>query len=120
MGKGIQTLSEACRACDVLHELGRPNLKHVFVTSLDLPGMEDQVSMLLSSLTTSVTTSSAGSSSSSSSSTRKWLLSLPKIGADTQYKGGFTGSGDLTAALLLAHSQDCFDQNVDLTGALEK
>mmetsp|Transcript_49233 Transcript_49233/g.147061 ORF Transcript_49233/g.147061 Transcript_49233/m.147061 type:complete len:522 (+) Transcript_49233:86-1651(+) len=79
----IASLAEAAEACDVLHGMG-PNT--VVITTLDVPDATrdgESIAALLSQ---------AGG--------RKWLLRVPFIAG-----GPFTGTGDLTAAMILAWTQ---------------
>ena len=77
--KKINNVQDAVQACDLLHSKGP---KVVVLTTLDVPDATkgENVAMLLSC---------AGQ--------RKWLLRVPWIGG-----GPFTGTGDLTAAMILA------------------
>lgn len=79
----IGSLKEASEACDALHRMGPPT---VILTTLDVPDATqggESVALLLSQ--------ACG---------RKWLLRLPFIDG-----GPFTGTGDLTAAMILAWTQ---------------
>jgi len=81
----INNLSEAAAVCDLLHSHGPET---IVITSMDTPDATVEgefVAMLLSQ---------AGRS--------KWLLRLPFIAG-----GPFTGTGDLTAAMILAWTQLC-------------
>jgi len=83
VGSTIGSLDDATRACDVLHHMGPST---VVITTLDVPDATlggQRVALLLSE---------AGR--------RKWLLRVPLIEG-----GPFTGTGDLTAAMLLAWTQ---------------
>jgi len=76
----ITSVAEAAAACDALHSLG---VATVFLTTLDVPDATkggEFVYMMLSE-----------------PGRDKWLLQLPRIGG-----GPFTGTGDLTTAMLLA------------------
>lgn len=82
-GGKIRSLAEACAACDALHARGP---RTVIMTSLDaLEGEEAQSEFL------TVLLSEAGR--------LKWQLQAPLVG------GHFTGTGDLTAAMILAWTQ---------------
>lgn len=79
----IGNLLEAAAACDALHAHG---IRTVVLTTLDTPDATcggEAVAMLLSEV-----------------SRLKWLLQLPFITG-----GPFTGTGDLTAAMILAWTQ---------------
>eukprot|EP00392_Amoebophrya_sp_AT5.2_P003046 g3051.t1 len=86
----ITTLEDACRCVDLLHSLGP---QHVFVTSLDI--FEGYVTMLYSKSGPPVSQTAEGGTAKGSA---------------------FTGTGDLTAALFLAHS---FDNPCELPYAME-
>lgn len=92
--KKTTNIQEAVQACNLLHSKGP---KVVVLTTLDVPDATkgDNVAMLLSC---------AGQ--------RKWLLRVPHIGG-----GPFTGTGDLTAAMILAWTHMMPDE---LPLALEK
>lgn len=82
--KTISSIEDAVDVCDVLHKQG-PKL--VCVTTLDVSDVTEggqYVGMMLSE---------AGK--------EKWLLQLPRV------QGRFAGTGDLTAAMLLAWTQLC-------------
>eukprot|EP00929_Paragymnodinium_shiwhaense_P037414 TRINITY_DN19941_c0_g1_i1.p1 TRINITY_DN19941_c0_g1~~TRINITY_DN19941_c0_g1_i1.p1 ORF type:complete len:492 (-),score=113.40 TRINITY_DN19941_c0_g1_i1:226-1701(-) len=74
----ITTLEDACEAVDKLHSFG-PSV--VCMTTVDACASDREVAMLLSE----------------KGRRPKWLLKLPRIQG-----GPFTGTGDLTAAMLLA------------------
>ena len=78
----ISSIDEAAAACDKLHSMGP---KIVVLTTLDVPEATragQDVAMMLSF---------AG---------QKWMLQLPRLEG-----GPFTGTGDLTAAMILAWTQ---------------
>lgn len=89
----LSTLEQVCEAADDLHQMGPPV---VCITTVDACSSEDHVAMLLSQ----------------KDKQPKWLLMLPRING-----GPFTGTGDLTAAMLLAWSEQHRDE---LPTALEK
>jgi len=78
----ITGIDDAAAACDKLHQMGP---KIVVLTTLDVPEATREgqdVAMMLSF------------------SGRKWMLRLPRVEG-----GPFTGTGDLTAAMILAWTQ---------------
>lgn len=75
----IRSLEDALSAVDALHALG-PEV--VVITTVDCCASEEEVAMLLSTR----------------GQRAKWLLRLPRVA------GHFVGTGDLTAAMLLAWS----------------
>lgn len=80
----IRSVEDAADVCDTLHRLGP---KTVVLTTLDVPDSTsdgDCVAMMLSE----------------AEGKAKYLLQLPRIGG-----GPFTGTGDLTAAMILAWTQ---------------
>lgn len=81
-GRSILSEAEARSACEALHERG-PHT--VVITSIALPGRDDELLML--------------ASRRDGAASRQWALRLPRLRQD------FTGTGDLTAALLLAWMQ---------------
>jgi pyridoxine kinase len=80
-GIEIKTMEDAKRACHQLHEMG-PSL--VFITSMELG--TDTMAIL------------ASERSAHTSTTTAWRIDCPIL------PGHFTGTGDLCAALLLAHT----------------
>lgn len=76
----IHSLADAASVCDALHALGPPT---VVLTTLDMPDATNDGAMVAMML------SEVGGS--------KWLLQLPRIEG-----GPFTGTGDLSAAMILA------------------
>lgn len=80
-GIKINTMEDAKRACDQLHKMG-PSL--VFITSMELG--TDSMTILASERSTATSTIMA------------WRIDCPIL------PGHFTGTGDLCAALLLAHT----------------
>ena len=87
-GIDIRTLADARKACDKLHKMG-PSL--VFITSMVFPednisaGEDKSISILASKRT------------KDGKSDEVWRIDCPMI------PGSFTGTGDLTASLLLGH-----------------
>jgi len=79
----IRTMAEAAAVCDKLHRLG-PRM--IVLTTLDTPDATKNGEVYAMML------SEAGR--------QKWLLQLPRIEG-----GPFTGTGDLTASMLLAWTQ---------------
>lgn len=96
-GREVGTLAEACAACDALHALGPAT---VVITSMDLP--EDGGTHL--TLVGSTTLPQAAGRP------QRFQLRVPKL------PGYFTGTGDLTAAMLLAR---CAQQPDCLASACE-
>ena len=82
----IETLDDAKRACDALHNMG-PSL--VFITSMILDG--ETMTILASERVRRADTTTT-------TTTNAWRIDCPILPLD------FTGTGDLCAALLLAHS----------------
>lgn len=99
----IHTLSDAKRACDILHDLG-PSL--VFVTSLQLnedtmdSKKEEEKLTILASYRKELLKTDEGENNDNKKEKKyqheMWRIDSPKI------NGRFTGTGDLCAALLLA------------------
>lgn len=87
-GIAIKTMADAKRACRELHEMG-PSL--VFITSMELMlGSDDDDSSSMAIL--------ASERSADGTATAAWKIDCPIL------PGHFTGTGDLCAALLLAHT----------------
>lgn len=80
-GLTVDSLTSAEQACRVLHELG-PSI--VCITSIVLPGNDDAMSIVASHRKNGIT--------------EVWFIEFPRL------PGNFTGTGDLCAALLLAHT----------------
>jgi pyridoxine kinase len=95
-GINIKSIDDALKACNVLHDMG-PSL--VFITSMELAAevRDNSMTMLASQRT--------------ADATHVWRIDCPV------FPGQFTGTGDLCASLLLAHTATCPD---DLPAALEK
>lgn len=93
-GVHIQNLDDAKRACRILHEMG-PDL--VFITSLTLPG-SSTMCILASQKDAATTTTSPTDSDTTTYTT--WKIECPIL------PGQYTGTGDLCAALLLAHTSE--------------
>jgi pyridoxine kinase len=94
----IKTLEDALRACQVLHNMG-PTI--VFITSLEfnLPDdgnidADNRISILASERIPVVNSDNMAASRTGNA----WTIDCPKV------SGSFVGTGDLTAALILAHS----------------
>jgi len=96
-GCKIKTVEDAKRACKQLHAMG-PKL--VFITSMTLPVDGDTMAILASERI-----------NTNSSTTVVWRIDCPIL------PGQFTGTGDLCAALLLAHTAR---QHSNLPEAMEK
>eukprot|EP00397_Hematodinium_sp_SG-2012_P035041 GEMP01037642.1.p1 GENE.GEMP01037642.1~~GEMP01037642.1.p1 ORF type:complete len:501 (+),score=72.38 GEMP01037642.1:109-1503(+) len=93
----IHDVPSALEACRILHDKG---VETIVLTTLNLESDERNIHMLLS------TTKQAHGSG-------KWLLGLPTVPS----KSPFTGTGDLTSALLLAWISE---HSHEVTLALEK
>lgn len=83
-GRSITSMEDAKVACRLLHDMG-PGL--VFITSLVLGDTPSHMSIVASRKTSSEQT--------------LWTIECPIL------SGHFTGTGDLCAALLLAHTSEC-------------
>jgi pyridoxine kinase len=95
-GINIKSMDDALKACAVLHDMG-PGL--VFITSMELASeKQDTMAILASQRTTDGTTS-------------VWRID------SNVFPGHFTGTGDLCASLLLAHTAMHPD---NLPAAMEK
>ena len=100
-GREVSTLGEAIAACDALHALGPST---VVITSMDLPDDDGSHLTLVGSTTMP---QAAGRP-------QRFTLRVPKL------PGYFTGTGDLTAALLLARfaqQPDCLASACELAVA---
>lgn len=86
-GIAIKTMADAKRACRELHEMG-PSL--VFITSMELMMGSDDDDSSMAIL--------ASERSADGTATAAWRIDCPIL------PGHFTGTGDLCAALLLAHT----------------
>lgn len=96
-GINIKSMDDALKACAVLHDMG-PGL--VFITSMELTAeASDTMAILASQRRTADNT------------THVWRID------STVFPGHFTGTGDLCASLLLAHTAMHPD---DLPAAMEK
>jgi pyridoxine kinase len=95
-GIDIQSMDDALKACAVLHDMG-PGL--VFITSMELTAEASDTMAILASQRTADNT------------THVWRID------STVFPGHFTGTGDLCASLLLAHT--AMHPN-DLPAAMEK
>eukprot|EP00934_Nitzschia_sp_Nitz4_P007000 Nitzschia sp. Nitz4//scaffold2_size372955//26510//27507//NITZ4_000358-RA/size372955-processed-gene-0.387-mRNA-1//1//CDS//3329546581//6990//frame0 len=89
-GISIQTMEDARKACDALHRLGPST---VFITSVEFPA--DAKDSSASEPTISIIASQR--SKDRSTPDEIWCIDCPMI------PGAYTGTGDLTAALLLGH-----------------
>mmetsp|Transcript_22307 Transcript_22307/g.62226 ORF Transcript_22307/g.62226 Transcript_22307/m.62226 type:complete len:233 (-) Transcript_22307:1523-2221(-) len=94
-GIAVTDMASAKAACDKLHAMG-PSI--VFITSAVFGEDESTISILASQKTTDVA--------------EIWRIDCPRLA------GQFTGTGDLTAALLLAHTADA-DSDKSLGAVLE-
>lgn len=94
-GIHIKSMDDALKACAVLHDMG-PGL--VFITSMELTAESSNTMAILASQRTADTT-------------HVWRID------STVFPGHFTGTGDLCASLLLAHT--AMHPN-DLPAAMEK
>lgn len=93
-GIQIQSLEDARKACHVLHEMGPAT---VFITSMILPSGSASESTAAEGEARSPIISILASQRDANGEDQVWLIDCPMI------EGSFTGTGDLTAALLLAH-----------------
>lgn len=82
-GLKVDSLESAQKACKILHEVG-PSI--VCITSIVIPGYDSTMSIV-------------ASQSSNNGEADVWCIEFPRL------PGNFTGTGDLCAALLLAHTQ---------------
>jgi pyridoxine kinase len=115
----IKTLEDALRACQVLHDMGPPI---VFITSLEfnLPDddnsdADDRISILASECRECIPIVNDDDVVASRTA-NAWTIDCPKI------SGSFVGTGDLTAALILAHSAtiDLVDDSSIVPSVMEK
>eukprot|EP00980_Cylindrotheca_fusiformis_P030087 scaffold24339_cov122-Cylindrotheca_fusiformis.AAC.2 len=93
----IHTLDDAKRACSCFHDMGPPI---VFLTSLEINETENEKEDMITVFASQRRTkreSTATASPSSSFVDEYYSIHCPKI------KGSYTGTGDLTAALILGH-----------------
>lgn len=95
-GISVDSMDSAQKACKILHDMG-PSL--VCITSFTLPNEKDTMAIMASHRT------------ASDSAPQVWIVDFPVL------PGKFTGTGDLCASLLLAHSAMTPD---DVPSALEK
>lgn len=119
-GVATKTIKDAIEACCILHDMG-PSL--VFITSLvfeDTENKEEEPSTLaiLASSRRRNKNKNDSNSNSGGSDTKQhdpsiqdeiWQIDCPIL------PGQYTGTGDLTAALLLAHSSSLVDCDEDLS-----
>lgn len=108
-GIQIKCLDDAKQACAKLHSMG-PSI--VFLTSVVL----DDAPNIISIVASSQTKSSSANDDDNNTTTTQWKIDCPKI------PGSFTGTGDVTAALLLGHLAQSSKQDKDiaLKMAMEK
>lgn len=85
----IETMEDAKRACDALHQMG-PSL--VFITSMELG---ETMTILASKR---IDGDADTNTNNNTTTTKAWRIDCPILPMQ------FTGTGDLCAALLLAHS----------------
>jgi pyridoxine kinase len=102
-GIKISNLDDAKQACAKLHSMG-PSI--VFLTSVVLDETPDVISIVASS--------KKSSESNNDVSFEQWKIDCPKI------PGSFTGTGDVTAALLLGHLAKSNSSDNALKNAMEK
>jgi pyridoxine kinase len=91
----IETMEDTKRACDSLHSMG-PSL--VFITSMILLGGETMTILASQRVSISQDDDNDNSNHPDSFHTPAWRIDCPVLPFD------FTGTGDLCASLLLAHS----------------
>jgi pyridoxine kinase len=103
-GVEIKTLDDAKKACRILLDMG-PKL--VFITSLDLQDGDESEDAVITILSAQRNDNTGGSSCED----EFWRIDAPL------FDGHFTGTGDLTAALLLGHTAKAPH---DLKGCMEK
>ncbi|KAG7341433.1 pyridoxal/pyridoxamine kinase [Nitzschia inconspicua] len=101
-GIQIKSLDDAKQACAKLHSMG-PSI--VFLTSVVLEDAPGVISIVASSKT---------NTSDGTVTSEQWKIDCPKI------PGSFTGTGDVTAALLLGHLAKSDNPDVALKTAMEK
>lgn len=90
-GITIRSIDDAIEACRILHEMGP---RHIFITSMELEGSRERETM-------TILASEAVNSTTNSACTKiqvAWKIDCPILPCH------FTGTGDLCAALFLAHS----------------
>jgi pyridoxine kinase len=110
-GITVRTIDDAKQACTVLHKMG-PSL--VIITSMELDSNKDKnlMTIMASQMDHSLEESVLQSKQST------WRIDCPII------DGHFTGTGDLCAALFLAHTtnyeQHPYSVNNDVPGTLER
>lgn len=102
-GVEIKTLDDAKKACRILLDMG-PKL--VFITSLDLQDGDESEDAVITILSAQRNDNTGGSCED-----EFWRIDAPL------FDGHFTGTGDLTAALLLGHTAKAPH---DLKGCMEK
>jgi pyridoxine kinase len=96
-GVHIVSLDDAKHACAKLHAMG-PAI--VFLTSIVLDDAPDMISIVASSKT-EATIDDDHDNKHNGTKYEQWKIDCPKI------PGSFTGTGDVTAALLLGHLAKC-------------
>lgn len=103
----IRSIEDAKRACHVLHQMG-PTL--VLITSMELDSNKDQNSM-------TIVASQIQKSPNNESEVQEmtWRIDCPIL------PGHFTGTGDLCAALFLAHTTTNLGNNINqIPNAMER
>jgi len=100
-GIHIETLDDALKACRALHDMG-PSL--VFITSMILDETSDKMTIIASRRSQMM-------KDGGESEDEAWKIETPIL------DGVYTGTGDLTASLMLGHTAK---NPEDLKGALEK
>jgi len=111
-GITITNFEDAKKACRRLHDMG-PSL--VVITSLLLRDESAAKESVAQNPAISVVASQKVKATNDSDSVRLWRISCPVL------PGRYTGTGDLFAALLLAHtSSACNDSSIDIPSALEQ
>jgi len=102
-GVKIETVDDARKACEILHKMG-PSV--VFITSLELDESQGEGDACNKSITII-----ASKRSNNDGENQMWRIDCPKI------PDSFTGTGDVTASLLLGHLDNNPD---DLALVMEK
>jgi pyridoxine kinase len=88
-GITVDSIAAAELACEKLHDMGPPL---VFITSFVAPSQSESTMSIVAS---------KQQQNEETKETRVWCIDFPRLA------GNFTGTGDLCAALLLAHSVIC-------------
>lgn len=98
-GITLQSMADAQRACHVLHDMG-PSL--VFITSIELDGGENASSgdsdPRMAIVASERSRQPADTTTTTQPTTSAWMINCPIL------PGHYIGTGDLTAALLLAYT----------------